>query len=129
VQCLDVNFYERGAHVVVTLRGDLDVVNAASVAVEIGVFAAAGRVVIVDLAELEFLDCDALGTLLGVRERAQAAGGDVLLAAPHGSPLRVLALISSATNFRFHASVGAAAVAAGVDSELRELADQLAEPL
>jgi len=38
--------------------------------------------VIVDLADLAFIDCSSLGVLAGARERARLAGGDVLLNPP-----------------------------------------------
>jgi anti-anti-sigma factor len=43
-----------------------------------------GPWVIVDLANLAYIDCSSLGVLAGAREQAQLAGDDVLLAGPRG---------------------------------------------
>lgn len=96
-----------GGYVVVALRGELDTVEAVSAA---SVVAAAGRRVIIDLGALEFIDCRALDELLGVRELARQAGGDVLLAAPQGLVLRLLTLIGMDG---MHASVAAAVESVG----------------
>jgi STAS domain len=53
---------------------------------------AAGRCVIVDLAELEFADCAALNGLREVQNLARQGGGDMLLAEPSGIVLRLLTL-------------------------------------
>lgn len=39
------------------------------------------------------MDCYSLHALLGVRETARQAGGDLLLAAPRGAVLRLLTLV------------------------------------
>jgi anti-anti-sigma factor len=64
--------------------------------------------VIVDLAELEFADCAALTGLRQVQELAQQGGGDLALAAPMGSVLRLLTLTEM---FAFYASAAAAVAA------------------
>ncbi|HEY5358548.1 MAG TPA: STAS domain-containing protein [Streptosporangiaceae bacterium] len=102
-----------GDPVVVTLRGDLDVVDAASAAAAVLAATAGGQRVIVDLAALEFIDCCALGALARVQELARRVGGDVLLAAPQGSVLRLLDLTGLAGVFSIHASVAAAAAGLG----------------
>jgi STAS domain len=65
---------------------------------------------VIDLENLDFIDCHAAGALLGARETARQAGGDVLLAAPHGPVLRLLSLLSVPG---VHAGVAAAADSAG----------------
>jgi anti-anti-sigma factor len=55
------------AEVVVTLHGELDVVDAASVMAVLAAAAARNPRIIVDLAALEFIDCRALGALGRVR--------------------------------------------------------------
>jgi anti-anti-sigma factor len=74
-----------GGHVVVALCGELDVVDAADAAAAVSAVAGGGRRVIVDLSGLVFIDCGALGALLGVQRLARQAGGDVVLAAAAGS--------------------------------------------
>ena len=73
---------------------------------------AAGRCVIVDLAELEFADCAALNGLREVQNLARQGGGDMLLAEPSGIVLRLLTLTE---RFAICTSV-AAAVATCKDS-------------
>jgi anti-sigma B factor antagonist len=68
--------------VVVVLRGELDVTDAASVAAALTEVAARELQIIVDLAGLEFIDSSGLAALVRVRKHARHAGGDLLLAAP-----------------------------------------------
>lgn len=82
-----------GGYAVVALRGELDIMDAESTAAAVGAAAADGQRLIIDLEGLDFIDCHATGALLGVRATARRAGGDVLLAAPHGPVLRLLTLI------------------------------------
>jgi anti-sigma B factor antagonist len=98
---LDLSTRERDGQVVVALRGELDVVDAASVAA----VAARERDVIVDLAPLEFIDSSGVAALERARRHARHAGGDLLLAGPQQQVLRVLALTSLIDVFSVHASV------------------------
>jgi anti-anti-sigma factor len=102
----------------VVLRGGLDTTDAEAEAVAGAVAAlAAGRQqLIIDLAALDFIDCHAVGALLRVRETARRAGGDVLMAAPHGPVPRLLTLVGVPG---VHASVAAAD---SVDSDARRRA-------
>jgi anti-anti-sigma factor len=93
-------------YAVVVLRGELDTTDAEAVAGAVAARAADGRQLIIDLGTLDFIDCHAAGALLGVRETALQAGGDVLLAAPHGPVLRLLTVLGVPG---VHASVAAAA--------------------
>jgi anti-anti-sigma factor len=93
-------------HVVVALIGELDTTDAVTAAAAVMTLAPGRQPLIVDLEALEFIDCHAVSALLGVRRSARRAGGDVLLAAPHGLVLRVLTLIEVP---EVHASVAAAA--------------------
>jgi anti-anti-sigma factor len=81
-----------GGHVVV-LRGELDTADAESTASAVAELAEGGQQLIIDLEALEYIDCHALSGLLRARETARRAGGDVLLAAPHGLVLRLLTLV------------------------------------
>jgi anti-sigma B factor antagonist len=101
-----------GGHVVVALRGELDLVDAARVAAALGRVAAREPRIIVDLAGLEFIDASGLAALLRGRRDARDAGGDLLLAAPQRRVRRVLAIIRESDGFAVHASVAAAAASA-----------------
>jgi anti-sigma B factor antagonist len=104
---------EDGGHLIVTLGGELDVVDAASVAAALAVAAARNPWIIIDLAELEFIDCSGLRVLACAREQARQAGGDLLLAAPRRQVRRVLALTGLAGVFSVHASLAGAAQITG----------------
>jgi anti-anti-sigma factor len=94
--------------VVVALRGELDVTNAAGTARILRAAVAPQWRIIVDLAEVTFMDCSSLGGLLTVQRLARQGGGDVLLAAPAANVLRLLSLTGVDEAFGVHASVDAA---------------------
>jgi anti-sigma B factor antagonist len=87
-----VNIRDCGDHLVVTLRGELDLADAA--AVTAALVAAADRVpaVVVDLAGLEFIDACGLSAVARARKHARKAGGDLVLAAPRRQVQRILAI-------------------------------------
>jgi anti-anti-sigma factor len=97
-------------YAVVVLSGELDTSDAEDTATAVAAVTASGQQLIIDLETLDFIDCHAAGALLGVRETARQAGGDVLLAAPHGPVLRLLTVLGVPG---VHASVAAAADSAG----------------
>jgi anti-anti-sigma factor len=82
----------RAGCVVVALRGELDVCTAADGLSALTAPAATGARVVVDLAELAFMDCYSLGKIMAAREQARRAGGDLVLAGPQPIVLRLLAL-------------------------------------
>ena len=104
---------ECDGRVVVVLRGELDVTDAASVAAALTEVAARERHIIVDLAGLEFIDSSGLAALARVRKCARSAGGDLLLAAPQPSVLRVLSLTRLIEVFSVHTCVEEAVGSAG----------------
>ena len=71
-----------GAHVVVMLRGELDIANAADLGAVLSEAVARNPHVIADLSDLTFIDCASLGVLVRARTRARGAGGDLVLALP-----------------------------------------------
>ena len=108
-----------GGYPVAVLRGELDTTDAESAAGAVAALTPDGRALIIDLETLDFIDCHATGALLEVRKTALQAGGDVLLAAPHGPVLRLLTLLGVPG---VHASVAAAADSAGRrDAQRREV--------
>jgi anti-sigma B factor antagonist len=104
---------EDGGHLLVTLRGELDAVDAAGAEAALARAAAGNPRVVVDLGGLEFLDCCGLGVLIRVQAQARQADGDLLLAAPGQQVRRILALTGMTGVFFAHASVGEAVLAAG----------------
>jgi anti-sigma B factor antagonist len=99
---------EYDGHVVVALRGELDITDAADAEAAITALAARGRYLIVDMSALDFIDYGSLGALLRVQWLAWSTGGDVVLAAPQRHVLRLLALTGRDHAFLVQASVEAA---------------------
>ncbi len=99
--------------VVVGLRGELDVADAAKVAAALVQVAALASQVIVDLGGLEFIDSSGLAALVRARKHARQAGGDLLLAAPQQQVLRVLAVTRLTDVFSVHTCVDDAAALPG----------------
>ncbi len=100
-------------HVVVALRGELDVSGAAGVEAAITAVMVPGQSLIIDMSALDFMDCASLGALLRVKGLARRGGGDVVLAAPPRRARRLLALSGQDQVFRVHPSVEAAVVSIG----------------
>ncbi|MGD0704293.1 MAG: STAS domain-containing protein [Trebonia sp.] len=100
---------ECDGHLVATVRGELDLVDAAAVATAL--MAAADRQprIVVDLARLQFIDARGIGALARAREHARRARGDLLLAAPRPQTARLLATAAMAYGFSVYASVAEAA--------------------
>jgi anti-sigma B factor antagonist len=94
-------------YVVVELRGELDVADAAAAA--IAAVAVREPEIIVDLAALEFIDSSGVAALGHGRRQARRVGGDLLLAAPEPGVLRSLTTIRLIDAFSVHASVAEAA--------------------
>jgi anti-anti-sigma factor len=112
---VDLSTRECDGHVVVALRGELDLADAADVAAALAAVVAREPRIIVDLAGLEFIDCGGVAALArGSRSPpGRPGGGDLLLAAPQQRVLRVLAITRLVGEFSVHASVEEAAGSAG----------------
>jgi anti-sigma B factor antagonist len=106
---VDLSTREGDGHVVVMLRGELDVADAVSVAAALAAVAGRNLAIIVDLAGLDFIDSSGIAALARGRKHARHAGGDLVLAAPQQQVLRVLTLTRLIEVFRVHASVDEAA--------------------
>jgi anti-anti-sigma factor len=100
--------------VVLALSGELDINDAAELSAQLTAVISGGPWVIVDLADLAFIDCNSLGVLAGARACARLAGGDVLLAGPRGSVARLLLLRRWGREVPVFASVGLAGFSAGL---------------
>ena len=72
---VDLSTRECDGHVVVALRGELDLVDAADVAAALAAAVAREPRIIVDLAGLEFIDCSGVAALARGRRHARQAGG------------------------------------------------------
>jgi len=94
-----------GGQAVVALRGELDVVDAASLAAALMDAVAREPVIVADLAGLEFIDSSGAAALVLVRKQARRAGGDLLLAGPQDQVLRFLTVSGLADVFPVLASV------------------------
>jgi anti-sigma B factor antagonist len=103
----------RDGHVVVALRGELDVSGAAGVEAAIAAAVVPGQSLIIDMSALDFLDCASLGALLRVQGLARSFGGDVVLAGPPRRARRLLVLSGQDQVFRVHPSVEAAVASIG----------------
>ena len=66
---VDLSVRECGGHVVVGLRGELDIADAVSVAASLAAIAASRPQIIVDLAGLEFIDSCGVAALAHGRKR------------------------------------------------------------
>src|SRR5512146_1574660 len=110
---MDLDSSESGGHVVVALRGELDLLDAGATAAALEAVAAREPRIIVDLAGLQFIDASGIAALSRGRRHARNAGGDLLLAAPQRRVRRVLAILRELDGFAVHASVADAAASAG----------------
>jgi anti-sigma B factor antagonist len=99
---------------VLALRGELDLSDRTELSSRLAAAVSCGPWVIADLAELAYIDCSSLGVLVGAREQAQLAGGDVALAGPRGMVARMLLLTGRAEEFAVFPSVSVAAFSAGL---------------
>ena len=75
-------------HVVVALRGDLDIIGAADAGAAITALVVPDRCLIIDMSALDFIDCGSLDALLRVQWLAWSTGGDQVLPAAAGRPGR-----------------------------------------
>jgi anti-sigma B factor antagonist len=105
----DLSTREYDGHIVVSLRGELDLADAASAAAALTAVAARVPEIIVDLAALTFIDSSGVAALAHGRRQARRAGGNLVIAAPQQQVRRVLALTRLADAFSVHASVDEAA--------------------
>ncbi len=94
--------------VVVALYGELDIADAADVAAALAAAAAGRTGIVVDLADITFIDCSGVRGLARARVRARNGGGVVLLAAPRREVLRVIALTGLIDISDICASIGEA---------------------
>jgi len=105
--------------VVVTLGGELDLVAAAHVAAVLIAVADRDPRIVLDLTDLEFIDCRGVAALVSGRAKARQAGGDLLIAAPQRQVMKLLTRTAAAYGFSVYATAEAAI------SGIRELSTTL----
>jgi anti-anti-sigma factor len=110
---IDLSSRVSPGYAVVPLRGEPGVSDGAGIERALAGAAAPGSRVIVDLAELTFIDCRCRYALAAAWKQAREAGGDLLLAAPRGLVLRILSLSGLTDLLPVFASVAEAASGAG----------------
>jgi len=123
---VDLSTREGDGHVIVALRGELDILDAAGVAGALAAVTAREPRVIVDLAGLGFVDASGLAALVSGWKHARRAGGDLLLAAPQPRVLGVLAATRLRDLFSVYPSVEEAVRSAGSS---RRVAPPVASPV
>jgi anti-sigma B factor antagonist len=88
---IDVKSEDGGGRLVFNLRGSLDLATAPTVRAALTEATEKGsHDLIVDLAQLEFLDSTGLGVLIGAHRRTAERGGSFRLVVGEGSILRLL---------------------------------------
>src|SRR6185295_16110467 len=113
VACSFVSTRDYADCAVLALRGELDISDRAELSSRLAAVVSCGPWVIVDLTNLACIDCGSLDVRAGARDRAQLAGGDMLLAGPRGAVAHLL-LTDRAGEFSVFPSVGVAAFSAGL---------------
>lgn len=90
----------RDGVIVVSLRGELDVVSSSALQTYLSDIQWPEQArCIVDLTDLAFIDCACLCVLVRHCEEIRARGGSFALAGPHGSVLRLLSVTGLLTWF------------------------------
>ena len=107
-------------HVTVALRGELDLMDATDVAVALAAAAHRAPLVIVDLAELNFIDVSGVAALARGWHHARNAGGDLRLAAPQEQVWKVIDIIFPGGDFSAGTSAAQALKPQDVHGAVRE---------
>jgi anti-anti-sigma factor len=74
---------------IVRLGGESDLLAVGEIERVLRVETALAHRIVVDCAELAFIDCEVIGALMRARADVQAAGGTLVVAHAHGSVARV----------------------------------------
>ncbi|WP_433889787.1 STAS domain-containing protein [Streptomyces sp. CA-111067] len=100
---LHVEVRQDGRTAVLTPAGELDHHTADLLSEPLGAAVDAGvKRLVIDCSELEFCDSTGLNVLLGARLRAEAAGGEVLLAAMRPTVARVFEITGAEAVFTIY---------------------------
>jgi anti-sigma B factor antagonist len=106
---VDMQTSERPGYVVVTLRGEFDVTTTPDDVRALMAPSVSGPQIVVDLADLAFMDCGSLRELASARARSRRAGGDLVLVHPQPIVLRLLCLTDMINHWPVFTSVDEAA--------------------
>jgi anti-sigma B factor antagonist len=107
-------------HVTVALRGELDLIDATDVAVALAAAAHRAPLVIVDLAELNFIDVSGVAALARGWHHVRDAGGDLRLAAPQEQVRKMIDIIYPGGDFSVGASAAPALTTEDVHGAVQE---------
>jgi anti-anti-sigma factor len=102
---LEVTTRRQGDCAVLSLRGELDIQGAPRLAAALAAAAVGDARIVVDLADLDFVDCSGFNVLLRALKMARRAGGQLSLAAPRRQALTVLTHTGLIAVFSVAASV------------------------
>jgi len=87
-----VNVSRAGRHHVVQMGGELDV--ATRHLVRQACSAGRRKVVVVEMADMTFMDCSGYGALVAARQALQEHGGSLTLCNPAGQPAELLTMMT-----------------------------------
>ena len=90
---MDVWFSDTGRVTVVRLSGELDIAHTKQLRRSLLEATEAQRLVILDVAELTFIDSAAIGVVVGAHRRMTEKGGEVLVINPSSGTRRVFKLL------------------------------------
>jgi len=112
---MELSVVGHGGHAVVALCGELGLADAPALASHLmTAVAACGPSIIVDLADLTFIDCCGLGILVRVLQWTRKCGGNMPLAAPQQRVRKVLSVTGLMDVFSVYPSVDQAAAGLGL---------------
>ncbi|MYR57428.1 anti-sigma factor antagonist [Streptomyces sp. SID625] len=105
---------------VLEITGDLDHHTAPELREAVdGLAVAAGQLLVLDLAGLDFCDSSGISALISARSLAAEQGAGVVLAAVPANTARILGIVGLDRVFTIHDSVAAATIAGSSDQSCR----------
>jgi anti-sigma B factor antagonist len=107
-----IEFAPAPGHVVVSVRGDVDLATAGLLRDHLRAALTAERAVVVDLADVPFMDSTGLGVLVDASRQAKAAGTALVLARPQRIVRNALRLVAVDTLVDVYDTLDAALTAA-----------------
>ena len=106
-----VESFPRNGHVVVVVRGDVDIATSAELRNRLSDAVDTFHKVVADLGEVGFLDSTGLGVLVALHARAVALGGTFVIARPQKIVRNALRLVQVDTVIDVYDSLDAALAA------------------